>query len=395
MQLVDAGEIDLDATVQTYIPWFTMTGPEDAKFITVRHLLTHSSGLSGPVSDKDLLNSDVSENALETHIREVADYNLANPAGESYQYNNTNYDILGLIVQTVSGASFEDYVEEHIFLPLDMTNSYTSKSEAEENGLAVGHTYFFGNPRASADAPYPRRKLPSGFLISSAEDLGHYLIAQLNGGSYSEVQILSPEFVTLMHQPAVETFDEGISYGFGWRTNLVDGEPSVWHGGDTSSFHSNLAFSPTREWGAAVLINASGLPKNAALNEPINEILRLSSGYDAGQIMTDFTSVFYVLWGGAILWAALNVLFVGLSYRRNIHKGRQLRLVRNLLLPLGLNLGLVWFMFIGFPGSQSSTAAVMFEFLPDTSLIFLVSTGIVLITFILRLGMYFRSLKTR
>jgi len=395
MQLVDAGEIDLDATVQTYIPWFTMTGPEDTKFITIRHLLTHTSGLSGPVSDKDLLNSDVSENALETHIREVADYNLANPAGEKYQYNNTNYDILGLIVQTVSGKPFEDYIEEHIFLPLDMTNSYTSKSEAEENGLAVGHTYFFGNPRASADAPYPRRKLPSGFLISSAEDLGHYLIAQLNQGRYGEMQILSPEYVGLMHQPAVETFDEGISYGFGWRTNLVDGEPSVWHGGDTSSFHSNLAFGPTRGWGVAILMNVAGLPQNAALNEPVNEVLRLSSGYDAGQIMTDFSSVFYVLWGIPILFAGLNLLFLGLSYRRHRKTGSHLRLVRYLLLPLVINFPLVYFMFFGFPKSQSSSATVMFEFLPDTSLIFLVSAGVILLTLILRLGVYFRSLRVR
>jgi CubicO group peptidase (beta-lactamase class C family) len=167
MQLVEAGEIELDASVQTYLPWFTMAGPEDAALITVRHLLAQTSGLSGPVSDKDLVNPDVSENALETHIRELAEYNLARPPGESYDYNNTGYDILGLIVQTVSGQSFESYIEEQIFLPLEMTHSYTSKSEAEANGLAIGHTYFFGNPRASADAPYPRRKLPSGFPIST------------------------------------------------------------------------------------------------------------------------------------------------------------------------------------------------------------------------------------
>jgi CubicO group peptidase (beta-lactamase class C family) len=140
--------------------------------------------------------------------------------------------------------------------------------------------------------------LPSGFLIASAGDLGHYLIAQLNEGRYggqdSGAQILSPEYVTLMHQPAVETSDEGISYAFGWRTNLVDGEPSVWHGGDTANSHSNLAFAPTRRWGVAVVMNVSGLPQNTALNEPINELLRMVSGYEAGQIMTDFTSVFYV-----------------------------------------------------------------------------------------------------
>jgi CubicO group peptidase (beta-lactamase class C family) len=73
MQLVEAGEIELDAPVQRYLPWFTMAGPEDAALITVRHLLAQTSGLSGPVSDKDLVNPDVSEAALETHIRELAD----------------------------------------------------------------------------------------------------------------------------------------------------------------------------------------------------------------------------------------------------------------------------------------------------------------------------------
>jgi CubicO group peptidase (beta-lactamase class C family) len=392
MQLVEAGEIELDAPVQTYLPWFTMAGPEDAALITVRHLLAQTSGLSGPVSDKDLVNPDVSEAALETHIRELADYNLARTPGESHEYNNTNYDILGLIVQTVSGGSFEDYIEEHIYAPLEMTNSYTSKSEAEANGLALGHTYFFGSPRVSDDAPYSRCKLPSGFLISSAEDLGHYLTAQLNGGRYGEAHVLSPEYVTLMHQPAAETLNKGVSYAFGWRTNLVEGELSVRHGGDTSSSHSNLAFSPSRGWGVAIVMNAFGFPQSAVLNEPVNEVMRLASGYGAGQPVDDLAPVFYILWGIAILSAVLNLVFLW-SYRRRMNKGGQLRLVRNLLVPLAMNLGLLWFFFIGFPSSNDSDYQVMLEFLPDTSLIFLVSAGVILLASFLRLSVYLRSQK--
>jgi len=392
MQLVEAGEIELDAPVQTYLPWFTMAGPEDAALITVRHLLAQTSGLSGPVSDKDLVNPDVSEAALETHIRELADYNLARPAGESHEYNNINYDILGLIVQTLFGGSYEDYIEEHIYAPLEMTNSYTSKSEAQANGLAVGHTYFFGNPRVSADAPYPRRKLPSGGLISSDEDLGHYLIAQLNGGRYGETQILSSENMALMQQPAAETLNKGVSYAFGWRTNLVEGEPAVRHGGDTSSSHCNLSFSPTRGWGVAVVMNAFGFPQSAALNEPVNEVMRLASGYDAGQPVDDQAPVFYLLWGIAILGAVLNLLFLW-ALRRHINKGGKFHLIKNLLLPLAINLGLIWFMFIGFPSSMDSDYSVMFVYLPDTSLIFLVSAGVILLTMFLRLWVYLRSRK--
>ena len=393
MQLVEAGKIELDASVQTYLPWFTMAGSEDTALITVRHLLTQTSGLSGPVSDKDLVNPDVSEDALETHIRELADTNLARPAGESFEYNNTNYDILGLIVQTVSGDSYEDYIEEYIFSPLEMNNSYTSKETAEANGLAVGHTYFFGSPRVSADAPYSRRKLPSGFLISSAEDLGHYLIAQLNGGRYGEAQVLASEYMAMMHQPAVETLEKGVSYAFGWRTNLVEGEPAVRHGGDSPSSHSNMSFSPTRGWGVAVVMNVFGFPQSAALNEPVNEVMRLASGYDAGQPVDDLAAVFYFLWGIAILGAAINLLSWGLSYRRHNNKGGQLRLVRYLLLPLAINLGLLWFLFFGFPSSMDSDYSVMFVYLPDTSLIFLVSAGVMFLAVILRLGVYLRSQK--
>jgi len=388
MQLVEAGEIELDASVQTYLPWFTMADPEQAKLITVRHLLTHSSGISGPVSDKDLVNPDVSEDALETHIRELADYKLARPVGESFSYANPNYNILGLIVQTVSGQTFEDYIEEHIFSPLEMTNSYTSKSEAEANGLAVGHTYFFGRPRVSADAPYSHRNIPAGFLISSAKDLGHYLIAQLNQGRYAEAQILSPEYVALMHQPAVETDLKGISYAFGWRTSPVEGEPSVMHGGDVSNFHSNMAFSPTRGWGVAIVMNVTGLPQTAAVNEPINEVLRLSSGYDAGQFMEDLAPVFLVLWGIAILIAGLNLLFWGTSYRRHKNNRGQLGLVRYLLLPLGVNLAPVWFFTIGFPSQFNSTLPVMLVYVPDTALIFLVSVAVIVLTMLARVVVY-------
>jgi CubicO group peptidase (beta-lactamase class C family) len=392
MQLVDAGEIELDAPVQRYLPWFTMAGPEDAGLITIRHLLAQTSGLSGPVSDKDLVNPDVSEVALETHIRELVDYKLSRTPGENHEYNNTGYDILGLIVQTVSGKSFESYIEEHIYAPLEMSNSYTSKTEAEANGLAVGHTYFFGNPRVSADAPYSRRKLPSGGLISSAEDLGHYLIAQLNGGRYAESQVLSPENVAMMHQPAVETLEKGMFYAFGWRTNLVEGEPVVRHGGDAPSFHSNISFSPAHGWGVAILMNAFGFPQSAALNEPVNEVMLLASGYDAGQPVDDLATVFYILWSVAIISAALNLLFLW-TLHRHINNGGQFRLNRNLLLPLAINLGILWLLFIGFPSSMDSDYSVMFVYLPDTSLIFLVSAGVIVLTMFLRLVVYLRSRK--
>jgi CubicO group peptidase (beta-lactamase class C family) len=395
MQLVAAGEIELDATIQTYLPWFTMADPEQAKLITVRHLLTHSSGLSELDGDKDLANPDVSEEALETHIRELADYNLSRPVGESFEYANTGYGILGLIVQTVSGQSFEDYIEAHIFSPLEMSNSYTSKVEAEANGLSAGHTYIFGTPRVNADAPYARRHMAAGFLISSAEDLGHYLIAQLNGGRYGDTQLLSPEYVALMHQPAIETGTEGTSYAFGWYEVLVEGELSIRHSGNTSNFHSNIALSPARGWGVAIVMNASGAAQLAALNEPINELFRMVSGYEAGQPIEDSASALLVVEGITILSAGLYLVIGANFYRRHRNKGSQLRLMRHLLLPLGIGLVLVWIILSLVPSIFPSNLPILLVFAPDLAWILLVSAGVILLTIFLRLGVYLRSASAR
>jgi CubicO group peptidase (beta-lactamase class C family) len=388
MQLVEAGKIDLDAPVQAYLPWFSLADPEQAQQMTVRHLLTHTSGFSYLQGDKDILNDDTSDEALEANIRELADYNLARPVGESFDYSNINYDTLGLIIQTVSGQSFEEYIKEHIYTPLEMSNSYTSRAEAEANGLVMGHTYFFGSPRVSDDVPYPRRKLPSGFLISSAEDLGQFLIAQLNGGNYGGKQILAPEYVTMMHQPAVETGFEDWNYAFGWRTKDVGGEPSVRHGGDSSNFHSDLAFSPTRGWGVAIVTNYTGAPISNVVAEPQNEVLRMVSGYDTGYAAADVTGTLMVVWGIVIILVIFNGALWGVFYWRRWQRDRQLRLVWHLILPLVLDIILMWLILFFVPNLFESTVPIMFVFVPDLTLILLACVVVVAITAVAQVVVY-------
>jgi len=96
-----------------------------------------------------------------------ASVTLSHSLGAAYAYANANYDTLGLLVQVVAGQSYEAYVEQHIFAPLRMRNSFTSKVAAEEQGLASSHRFWFGMP-SPFDLPYPRGSLPSGYLISSA-----------------------------------------------------------------------------------------------------------------------------------------------------------------------------------------------------------------------------------
>jgi CubicO group peptidase (beta-lactamase class C family) len=179
MQLVDAGLIELDAPVQRYLPWFRTADASSSATITVRHLLNQTSGIEAPAGLNNATSRDISDGALEAQVRGFSTARLNHPVGEVFEYSNANYDILGFIVQTVSGQSYGSYIQEHIFLPLEMTHSFTSDTEAMAQGLATGHRFWFGRPLPFI-APYTRANQPSGFLIASAEDMAHYLIDDLS-----------------------------------------------------------------------------------------------------------------------------------------------------------------------------------------------------------------------
>ena len=255
MQLAEAGRLELDAPAQRYIPWFRVADEAASARITVRHLLNQTSGLSTKTGRSFQGSDDTSNDALDRAVRELSSAELTTPVGETHQYSTINYSVLGSIVQAVSGQSYERYVEEHIFSPLEMDNSFTSESEAEANGLATGHRYWFGRPRA-ADLPYNRGLLPAGYLVSSAEDLTHYLVAQLDGGRYEGTAVLSASGTTELHRPAVPTPEAGTSYGMGWFVGPVNEIPAVFHQGETFNYHSNIVLLPESGQGVVVLMNA-------------------------------------------------------------------------------------------------------------------------------------------
>ena len=255
MQLVEAGKVELDAPVQRYLPWFRVADEEASGEITVRHLLNHTSGLSTKTGRSYQGNGDTSDAALEKAVRKLSSVELTAPVGERHQYSTINYSVLGLIVQTVARRSYESYVQTEIFDPLQMGGSFTSEAAAEKKGLATGHHYWFGRPRA-ADLPYNRGLVPAGYLISSAEDMTHYLIAQLNGGHFRSASVLSPAGVDELHQPAVTTPETGTSYGMGWFVGPINMIPTIHHQGETFNFHANAVLVPESRTGVIVLINA-------------------------------------------------------------------------------------------------------------------------------------------
>ena len=249
MQLVEADKVDLDAPVQRYLPWFRVADPTASKLITVRQLLHQTSGIS-QASTLETWNWSNDDDAMERHVRLLAHAPLLGPPGKTFAYANANYTTLGVIIQAVSGESYENYIRQHIFAPLDMRHSYLSQEEAEQHGLAAGHRWLFGFPVA-VSLPSSRANLPAGFIISGAEDMAHFVIAQMNGGRYLGRSILSPAGIALTHlQPAPNT------YAMGWETTVLDGHVLVNHDGGTANYQASLFFDPAARVGVFIAANA-------------------------------------------------------------------------------------------------------------------------------------------
>ncbi|MBC7250458.1 MAG: beta-lactamase family protein [Anaerolineae bacterium] len=260
MQLVEAGKIDLDAPVQRYLPWFRVADPQASAQMTVRHLLNQTSGLPTSSGEIQLADFDDRPDATERQARALSELVLTRPVGSAFEYSNSNYNLLGLIIEAASGESYADYIQKHIFTPLDMSHSYTSPTTAKQNGLAMGHQYWFALPFAAPNIPTPYGSLPSGQLISSAEDMARYMSALLNGGYYGDVQILSDAGIAELHRGVADFSVMGISlgqYGMGWFADSIGQTKLVWHNGTTPDFAAYMALLPEQKKGVVLLFNAS------------------------------------------------------------------------------------------------------------------------------------------
>jgi CubicO group peptidase (beta-lactamase class C family) len=253
MQLVDAGKVELDAPVQRYVPWFRVADPQASAHITVRMFINQTSGLpQGPTFITWTWPD--SPDAIERHVRLLANVELSFPPGQSFAYSNANYATLGMIVQAVSGQTYEEYVRTHIFAPLDMHNSFASQDEAIQHGMAMGYRWLFGFP-VPVRLPYNRANLPAGFIISSAEDMAHFLIAQMNGGRYRDISLLSSEAIALMQAEPPPG-----AYGLGWQSVRIDGRRLINEDGAPANYQCSIFIDPQDGVGVFVAANVmSGL----------------------------------------------------------------------------------------------------------------------------------------
>lgn len=241
MQLVEAGDVELDAPAGDYVEALADT---PAGSPTVRELLSHTSGFStlqGNTVHGDRTGGD---DALANAVAALADITPAYEPGTRWEYSNTNYQVLGRLIEEVAGTTYQAYVTEHILEPVGMTAS-TVADGAIHPEMATGHTPWFWTKRPLGETPTDLATAPQGGIIATAHDLALYLAMMMNG----EDDVLSAAGKAQMMRAAsaVSPF-----YGFGW---YVNGDGTVGHSGAVPGVETQATMAPGRDDAVVVLVN--------------------------------------------------------------------------------------------------------------------------------------------
>lgn len=248
MQQVEAGKIDLDKDVNAYLDF--QIPPYDGKPITMRHIMTHTAGFEESV--RHLISSN--PKAVMTLKQQMP---LALPErvfapGTTPAYSNYATALAGYIVERVSGETFDDYIDNHIFDPLGMAHS----SFRQPLPAALAPLMSKGYPDVTQKAePFEIViPAPAGSLSSSGEDMGKFMIAHLNQGG----ALLKPETTRMMHDFRAPSMANLNTMALGFYEQWVNGQRAIAHGGDTVWFHSYLWLFPQADIGLYISMNSAG-----------------------------------------------------------------------------------------------------------------------------------------
>lgn len=298
MQLVEAGRVDLDAPVQRYLPAFLLADREAAGAITVRQLLNHTSGLPVSACERSLGTID----AFVASLRNVAP---ATPPGTRYAYCSGNYNILGALVQHVTGQPFGAYLDEHVFGPLGMTRSSADSRAGHLPGLARGHRWFFGTQRPLSY--FNASGVPSGYVVSTAHDMTRFVAAHLNGGTWAGHRLLATASEAAMQRGTVSA-GSGDFYGLGWMQGELGGVPAVYHSGGNYDVETLVFLEPGTQRGAVLLINDQGLIATDAFRSIEYGLARFLADRSPGQPTTPVPELYGYLDAGLVAVTTLLVL---------------------------------------------------------------------------------------
>jgi CubicO group peptidase (beta-lactamase class C family) len=260
MRLVEDGLVELDAPVRRYLPDFRVADEGVAEAVTIRHLLTHSSGIDGD----HLLDTGRGDDALEKYAASCAALKQLHPLGATMSYCNTGFSVLGRVIEVVTGEVWDAAMRARLYEPLGLTHTATLPEDVLRFRAAIGHVDPPGQELHTASTwGLPRSAGPAGAVCSTASEVVRFAQLHLAGGTLDGTQVLSPESVRAMQEPqiVVPSGGDGLSsrhWGLAWSIFDWGGRTVIGHDGGTIGQSAYLRVVPDAGVAVALLTNGGG-----------------------------------------------------------------------------------------------------------------------------------------
>ncbi|MEN8192179.1 MAG: serine hydrolase domain-containing protein [Bacteroidota bacterium] len=252
MRLVELSKLNLDSTIQTYLPEFEVDCETTSANATIRHLLTHTACFVGDIFRSTGLGDD----ALANYVAALDSVEQLAPLGTTFSYNNAGFSILGRVIEKVTGKTFEAALRELVFDPLGLENTYLTPTDVMTHRFVVGHHKSENGLKVALPWQIERSGYPQGGIISDIKDVLRYAHFHLGNGTLEDgTQLLSENSIQQMHSPITLVRDNEY-WGLSWSVKQVDGVRQISHGGATNGQICMLTLFPEHQFAIAVLTNA-------------------------------------------------------------------------------------------------------------------------------------------
>jgi CubicO group peptidase (beta-lactamase class C family)/D-alanyl-D-alanine dipeptidase len=269
MQLVEKGELDLDAPIDRYLPSFRPKNPFGGT-ITLRELMAHRSGLvrEPPVGHY----FDATGPTLAATVASLNETELVYPPGGHTKYSNAGIAVVGRVLEARTGEPFEACLARRVLRPMGLSDSAFEPDPRLVSRLAKARMWSYDG--LDFEAPtFPLGMAPAGSLYATVGDLARFVAILLARGVGPSGPILRPETLETMWKPQFAKPGEKTGYGLGFHLSALDGRRAVGHGGAIYGFATSLLALPDDRLGAAAVTTADGA--NAVTERIVEGALRL------------------------------------------------------------------------------------------------------------------------
>jgi len=261
-QLMEEGKFKLDDPVGKYLD-FTIQGDDPKNPVTFRHLFTHTSGLQGDFGAVPLWSNEAPIK-LDDFVHKSL--KVANPPMTKVEYSNAAFTFVGYMVEKLSGVPYRQYIQEHIFKPLEMTSTAFDLTPDMDERLSVPYVVDEKTGRQTPTVRIRAAVFPAGIVYGTVLDQSNWLITNLNGGIFKGKRIISQATMDQMMTRQFDQFKGGIEgiwgnetagFGLTWWTQVRDGDRYFAHSGSLSGYTAFLLGNRDRKFGFAILTNGN------------------------------------------------------------------------------------------------------------------------------------------